>query len=175
MAATVLGRLTIEFPIEPFDEAILALPNCDVQNAPLTQPGIVLGTVPLPTPAPSRATQSNEILGAGELEVQAFEQRGQTTEEFEANKRILRDGFQLAITAKGHDGKELYGTVEEVFESPNFPENLTVLYVNSSIQLRSQNYVPRNQVEMYLDFVRPHPLDLLVRTRRARSRYLGSK
>lgn len=100
------------------------------------------------------------VSAAGDLEVQAFQKGNQTDEQYEANKETLRDACDLWITAKGHDGKELYGTVEEVFDSPNFPDDLALLYVNSSTTLRAvHNWVPRNQIELLLDFSRPDPFD----------------
>lgn len=97
---------------------------------------------------------------AAEIEVSSFEKLGQSDEEFEKNKGILRDGFRLRPTVLGHNGQELFGFVDEVFSSPNFPDAVKSIYVNSAIFLRAvHNYNVRNSFEMFLDFSRPEIFD----------------
>jgi len=97
---------------------------------------------------------------AAEFEVSKFEQRDQSDEEYEANKQLLRDGFVVRPTVTGQNGQELYGTVNDVFESANFPEEVRSIYVNSEIWLKSRyNYVPHNSVELFFDFSRPEIFD----------------
>ena len=51
------------------------------------------------------------------------------------------------------DGQELYGGIDEIFNSPNFPDQIKSIYVNSEIPLRQcYNYYPRNSLELFLDF-----------------------
>lgn len=97
---------------------------------------------------------------AAEHEVAKFEQRQQTDEEYAANKQILRESFELRVTVVGANGQELYGTIDEVFNSPNFPEQVKSFYVNSDAILRAlHNYYPRNSFEVFLDFSKPEVFD----------------
>ena len=51
------------------------------------------------------------------------------------------------------NGKELYGTISEVFDSVNFPENVKSLYINSEIRLKARyNYTPKNHFKLFIDF-----------------------
>lgn len=90
---------------------------------------------------------------AAELEVLSFKQLQQTNEEFEKNKDILRDGYKIRPTLTGLNGVELFGLTIDVFESPNFPETIKSIYINSSINLKAvHNYNVRNYLEMFIDF-----------------------
>lgn len=101
------------------------------------------------------------VRGAADDEIAHFPQLQQSDEVFAENKGLLRKGFQLTVTATGDDGQQLSGTVESVFESPNFPESLVSLYVNSETALRAwYNYAPRSSLELYLDFSKNDLLDL---------------
>jgi hypothetical protein len=94
---------------------------------------------------------------AAELEVASFQQLDQTEEVFEDNKRLLRDGFRLRITVSGENGQELYGPVDDVFESPNFPESVKSVYINSESYLRgAYNYTPHNAFELRIDPIVVH-------------------
>ena len=101
------------------------------------------------------------INSAADLEVNNLARPDNTTaEDFEAIKSNLRAAFQLAVTVKGTDNQELYGTPSDVFNSPNFPENVLTLYANSSSRLQgSLNYTPRNEVEVVIDFSPPAKFD----------------
>ena len=97
---------------------------------------------------------------AAELEVSKFEQGDQTKTEYEATKQLLRDGFMVRPTVTGKNGQELYGAINDVFESANFPEEVRSIYVNSELWLKSRhNYVPHNSVELFFDFSRPEIFD----------------
>lgn len=97
---------------------------------------------------------------AAEFEVSKFEQNDQSDEDFNTNKNLLRDGFIIRPTVTGKNGQELYGTVDEVFESANFPQEVRSIYVNSEIWLKSRyNYVPHNSLELFFDFSRPEIFD----------------
>jgi hypothetical protein len=72
---------------------------------------------------------------AADHEVANFNQGQQTTEHYEANKILLSEAFVLRITVTGTNGQELYGTISEVFDSPNFPDEVKSVYVNSSAVL----------------------------------------
>lgn len=93
---------------------------------------------------------------AAELEINLFEQQKQTDKEFERNKDLLRQGYKLRPTVTGEDGRELYGSVEDIFDSPNFPEVVRSVYLDSGIPLKAAyNIEVRNSVEVFLDFSKP--------------------
>src|SRR3989344_4999348 len=60
---------------------------------------------------------------AAEIEVQKFERGDKTEEKYQEALKTLRDGFKLRITVCGDRGQELYGSIEDVFSSANFPSN----------------------------------------------------
>jgi hypothetical protein len=98
---------------------------------------------------------------AAEIEVTNFNQRNQSEEEFLNNKKILREGFNLKPTVVSTDGKELWGYFQDIFESPNFPDQIKSIYVNSEIPLKvSHNYQPANSFELFLDFSKPDLFNL---------------
>ena len=93
---------------------------------------------------------------AGEIEVANFQKRDQTEDLFEANKKTLKDGFSLWLTVTGRDGVNLYGTIETVFSSPNFPDEVASVFFDTSTPLRSvHNWNPRNKCVLFIDFTRP--------------------
>jgi len=98
---------------------------------------------------------------AAEIEVTNFNQGKQSEEEFLNNKKILREGFNLKPTIVSTDGKELWGYFQDIFESPNFPDQTKSIYVNSEIPLKaSYNYQPANSFELFLDFSKPDLFNL---------------
>lgn len=98
---------------------------------------------------------------AAELEVGLFLQNEQTDEQYEANKQTLRESSQLKVTISGKDGEELWGSIKEVFDSANFPEQVKSLYVDSESTLRYvHNYYPHNSFKIFLDFNKPKIFDL---------------
>jgi len=102
-------------------------------------------------------------LTAADHEVANFQQGQQTAEQYEQNKVLLREAFALRITVTGHDGRELFGTIPEVFDSPNFPEEVRSSYVNSGTVLKGvYNYFPRNSFELFVDFSRPAVFDFTI-------------
>lgn len=101
------------------------------------------------------------ITAAADLEVENLTRPAESTDEaFDEIKQKMRDAFRLSVTVKGTDNQELYGTPTEVFENPNFPENVLSFYANSATTLRgSFNYIPRNELEVFLDFSPPARFD----------------
>lgn len=98
---------------------------------------------------------------AAEIEVGLFQKNEQTDVQYEANQQTIRDSFQLKITISGKDGEELWGSIEDVFESANFPEQVKSLYVDSESTLRHvHNYYPHNSFKIFLDFGKPKIFDL---------------
>jgi hypothetical protein len=98
---------------------------------------------------------------AADIEVGLFEKRDQTDEQYQANIETLRNSFELKITVSGKNGEELWGTIEEVFSSVNFPSEVKSLYVDSESTLRHvHNYYPHNSFKIFIDFNKPKIFDL---------------
>lgn len=98
---------------------------------------------------------------AAEIEVGLFQQNEQTNEQYQTNKQTLRESFQLKVTISGKEGEELWGSIEEVFGSANFPEQVKSLYVDSESTLRHvHNYYPHNSFKIFMDFNKPKIFDL---------------
>ena len=97
---------------------------------------------------------------AAELEVSNYKQNDLPEEQFQKNKETLRNGYKLLFSITGANGQRLYGTPQEILSSPNYPETIESVYINSAIALKTrENWVVRNSVEMFLDFSRPAILD----------------
>jgi len=100
---------------------------------------------------------------AAEIEIGRFPQNQQTDEEYGHSKKEIRWGYKLRPTVTGEDGRELYGTVEEIFDSPNFPDVIKSVYINSAIPLdAAYNFRIHNSVEIFIDFSRPAIFDFHV-------------
>lgn len=97
---------------------------------------------------------------AGELEVANYLKGELTEDQYEFNVKNLRTGFEIRVTVAGKNGENLWGTIEEVFSSPNFPEEVKSLFVDSASPLKaSHNYYVRNEFVIFLDFSKPQILD----------------
>ena len=100
---------------------------------------------------------------AADIEVMHYEQGTQSTEDFEKNKILLHSLFEIRPTITGENGQEIFGTVNEVFMSPNFPDVVKSIYVNSETALKGlHNYFPRNKFQVFLDFNRPTVFDFTI-------------
>ena len=81
-------------------------------------------------------------------------------ENLEKSKEDLKSCSQLKLTITGLDGEELFGSIDEVFGSVSFPEQVKSLYVNSDLIYKSKfNYIPRNRFDVFIDFIKPKVLD----------------
>ena len=98
---------------------------------------------------------------AEKLEQRILEE-GHSSEEDKAEARkLLGEGFTLRVSVLGSNGRDLYGTIDQVFGSSNFPEEVSRYSVVSNVFLRvSHNYFPSNSFEITLDFGRPRVFDL---------------
>lgn len=101
---------------------------------------------------------------AADIEERHLNRReGQTDEQYEQAKKDLRAGFRFFVTVSGTDGRKLSGTIEDVFDSPNFPENVKDLFLDSATPLRTRyNYYPRNKIVLFIDFGRPAVLNFTI-------------
>lgn len=78
-------------------------------------------------------------------------------------KEDLREGFRLFITLSGADGTKLIGNIEEIFDSPNFPEDVKDIYFDTGTLLQNRhNYYPRNRIVLVIDFARPPVLNFSI-------------
>ena len=93
---------------------------------------------------------------AAEIEINGLNREELGLDKFDEVASTLRKSFKLQITVSGSDGEELYGTVEEVFNSPNFPDSIRSLYVDNEHVLKAiHNYTPANTFDLLLDFSKP--------------------
>ncbi|GJQ59743.1 MAG: hypothetical protein D8M57_13020 [Candidatus Scalindua sp. AMX11] len=98
---------------------------------------------------------------AAEIELGFFKRNEQSHGEYEDNRKTLRESFKLKITISGKDGEQLWGSIVEVFDSANFPEEVRSLYVDSESTLRHvHNYYPHNSFQIFLDFNKPKIFDM---------------
>ena len=98
---------------------------------------------------------------AADIEVGLLQKNEQTDEQYKAILATIRESFQLKITIEGKDGEELWGSIEEVFGSVNFPEQVKSLDVDSGSTLRYvHNYYAHNSFKILLDFSKPNIFDL---------------
>ncbi len=98
---------------------------------------------------------------AGDLEVYNFNRGDQSDDEYNKSVETLKEGFKLKPTVVSSGGKELFGDFKDIFKSPNFPDDLISIYVNSEIPLTAgYNYVPANSFVLFLDFSKPDLFNL---------------
>lgn len=97
---------------------------------------------------------------AGEIEVANYRKGDLPDEQYQLNVNTLRSGFEIRITVAGKNGENLWGTVDVVFASPNFPAVVKSLFVDSASPLKaSHNYYVRNAFVIFLDFDKPRIID----------------
>lgn len=96
---------------------------------------------------------------AGDIEIANVEKIGEAEEKNEEIKKELRERCELKVTLKGIEGQELFGSIDEIFNSPNFPEEISTIFVASDTLLRVVNYYPRNSFKLFLDFTKPAMLN----------------
>ncbi|MBL7740131.1 MAG: hypothetical protein JNK14_13015 [Chitinophagaceae bacterium] len=67
---------------------------------------------------------------------------------------------ELKVTIKGSRNEELFGTIDEVFKFPSFPEKITSVYVNSRLIYESNfDHYPSNSFSLLIDFRKHKILD----------------
>lgn len=100
---------------------------------------------------------------ARDLELAEFRPEGLPPNELERQRAVLRESFVLKFTLNGNDGRELFGTIKEIFDSPNYPEEVASVFVASDNTLRAvHNYYPRNAFRLFLYFTKPAVLDFRI-------------
>ncbi|TAH06036.1 MAG: hypothetical protein EAZ13_10590 [Sphingobacteriia bacterium] len=100
----------------------------------------------------------DRAITASEIEYKKLE--SQNAENLDRIKENLEVCAVLKITLTGSNNYELFGTIEEVFNSISFPETVKTLYVNSELIYHSSyNYYPENSFQLLLDFSKPKIFD----------------
>ncbi len=101
---------------------------------------------------------------AADLEITNFQKlEGQTDEQYENDKERVKKGFEFHLTLTGADGRKLTGSINDIFSSLNFPDEVSKVYINTATPLNvSYNYQPRNSFTLFLDFDRPTVLNFSI-------------
>lgn len=98
---------------------------------------------------------------AAQLQIEQLRGELQGHENQEELEDNIRDAFRLNLTVRGDEGKELFGSINDVFESVNFPKNVQAVYVSSDFRAKNiYDFTPGNSFELLLDFGKTNPLDL---------------
>jgi hypothetical protein len=97
------------------------------------------------------------------IECEAYRPANLDPEQIENDREIIKDGFRLFISLKGDGGICLNGSVDEIFENPNFPEQVESVFFNSTVPLKSkQNFHVSNSILLFLDFSKPKVFDFSI-------------
>lgn len=101
---------------------------------------------------------------AAEIEKHKFQRRPDHTDElYEQAMKDIDEGFELFLTLSGVDGRKLSGNITDVFDSPNFPDEVLNVFFDTSTKLRIRhNYVPLNKMILFLDFRKPEVFNFSV-------------
>lgn len=103
---------------------------------------------------------------ASEIEISHFKdniEKQEPPENLENMVKDLREAFDLKLTVAGREGQQLFGTIQEVFENNNFPEQVLTVFIDSTLVLKaSYNYSPRNHFQLFLDFDRSRLVDFSI-------------
>lgn len=99
---------------------------------------------------------------AAQFEVDKLSQNSfKDDDSFELAKGQIREAAILSITVKGVDDQEIFGDIETVFDTVEFPGNLTMFLVDSSLKFNSRyNFRPRNRFSIYLSCERSRIFNL---------------
>lgn len=88
-------------------------------------------------------------------------EQAESKEHFEIYKKIIPEGFILKATITGTDDRRLYGSIDDIFKSTIFPNQIKTVYINTEITLQTNyNYYIAHSFELTIDFSQPHPFDL---------------
>ena len=87
---------------------------------------------------------------AGDMEAANYQKGSLTDDQYTLNKQTLKEGFLLRTAVAGKNGENLWGNIEDVFSSPNFPEEVMSLLIDSQSPLKaSHNYYARNSFVIF--------------------------
>lgn len=97
---------------------------------------------------------------ACDLELASLQQLDHSDEDFEKLKKTIKEAFAVRMTANSTEGQQLIGAIDDIIDSPNFPDNISSLYIASDSVLQgAYNYTPRNFFQIFFDFSKPKLLD----------------
>ncbi|MEP3123565.1 MAG: hypothetical protein ABJO52_16955 [Nisaea sp.] len=85
-----------------------------------------------------------------------------TDEEWDMRKEKLKnDAFCLTITVNGFNDRKLYSETVDVFDDPELPKPIRSIYFTNinSFRRNANEVLPKNRVEVFLDFGKPDLLD----------------
>jgi len=82
---------------------------------------------------------------------------------FDTMLKNLKEAFDLRLTVTGTEGQELFGTIPEVFENNNFPDQVLGVFIDSTLAHKANyNYFPRNHFQLFLDFSKSRLIDFSI-------------
>jgi hypothetical protein len=68
--------------------------------------------------------------------------------------------FQITVTIQGDDGQDFFGYGADIFDSPNIPDNISLVYLTNRTAFRSvTGRNPGNSFALTLDFSKPPLVD----------------
>jgi len=71
-----------------------------------------------------------------------------------------QQAFQITVTIQGRDGQEFFGYGAEIFESPNVPDDISLIYLTNRTAFKSVTGTrPANSFALTLDFSKPSLVD----------------
>ena len=105
-------------------------------------------------------------ISASDIEITHFNKRFENQDppkDLETMIKNLKEAFELRLTVTGTEGQELFGTIKEVFEHNNFPDQVLTVFIDSTLALKANhNYFPRNHFQLFLDFGKPRLVDFSI-------------
>jgi len=105
----------------------------------------------------------DRTIEASDLEIIHYAQGNLTDDQWNTNKKLIRENYALRISLNGTNGEYLWGPIDEVFNSPNFPDSVSSIFIDSSTQLKSTfNFFQRNEFILFLDFSKPRIFDFSI-------------
>ena len=74
---------------------------------------------------------------------------------------LLDDAFRLTVTIVGHSDQRVYGEDADIFAADDLPDRIKCIYFNNITAFRrhANDNIPRNRLEVTLDFDKPALLD----------------
>ncbi len=87
----------------------------------------------------------------------------ETEEKFENPQQAIQNletCAELKITIIGNQNEELFGSINDVFNSTSFPESIVSIYLHSELQYTTRfKHYPENSFSLFIDFTKPKIFD----------------
>jgi hypothetical protein len=101
-----------------------------------------------------------QLRATAKSEIEYKKLESKNLDNLENIRKNLNDCASLRISVTGFQSEELFGTIEEVFNSVSFPEAIKTIYLNSDLIYRSTyQYYPENFFQLLIDFSKPKVFD----------------